>query len=137
MECVVCAADCTEQAGATSRCGDGRVDGDAGEGCDDGIPSPRNVSTASRPVRSALPTVPSSQARPITAEMARSTRRHVMTSPKLRRGAVRHVNGICASFGAQTRRAWINLETLDEACNPGDVLPDDASAGLPSDDERI
>ena len=33
-ECTVCAADCTEQAGATSSCGDGIVNGD--EACDDG-----------------------------------------------------------------------------------------------------
>ncbi len=34
--CTVCAADCTEQAGITSICGDGHVDADAGEACDDG-----------------------------------------------------------------------------------------------------
>jgi len=34
--CTVCASDCTEQAGATSFCGDSIIDGFNGENCDDG-----------------------------------------------------------------------------------------------------
>lgn len=34
--CQVCAADCTDQAGATSFCGDATTDAANGEGCDDG-----------------------------------------------------------------------------------------------------
>jgi len=34
--CTVCAADCTEQPGVTSYCGDTAVDGLNGESCDDG-----------------------------------------------------------------------------------------------------
>lgn len=38
--CTVCASTCTEQAGATSFCGDSTVDGANGEQCDDGGTTP-------------------------------------------------------------------------------------------------
>ena len=36
MACSICDALCRRAAGATSYCGDGRIDTDAGEKCDDG-----------------------------------------------------------------------------------------------------